>query len=160
MSLRKPSRKISPDLMKRVTSVPRVLLYPRDSTPSLRVILMFGVMFLTCASSPGQSSRPSQNVKVAGQPPAVMISEQGQHALRLTEGQQAAVSLFLSAHPDMQLADCQTLGYAPDACAKAYDDWKAVVVDAKADLQYPYAAWGDFNHDGRLDLGRVNTNDI
>ena len=96
-------------------------------------------------------------------PPTVISSALGQYSLRLTQNQQSAVSLFLTTHPDLQMADCQTLGYAADSCGQAYADWKTLVMNAKAEVQYPYASWGDFNRDGLLDIvlpffGRTTVN--
>ena len=105
--------------------------------------------------STDESTRPNSMEISNGesaQPPAVVRSELGQYSLRLSQNQQAAVSLFLSTHGDFQMADCQTLGYAAAACDEAYTEWKGLVQNAKAEVQYPYAAWGDFNQDGLLDF--------
>jgi hypothetical protein len=87
-----------------------------------------------------------------GSPPTVLTSSQGQHSLQLTSAQQDAVTFFLQAHPELQLANCQALGLADTACANAYAEWEGLVRTANATLQFPFAAWGDFNRDGLLDI--------
>jgi len=113
-------------------------------------------------SSAGTQEAGGRNMD-AGQPPTVTGSAPGQYSLHLNQNQQSAVSLFLASHPDVQMADCQTLGYATDSCGEAYTEWKNLVLNAKAEVQYPYAAWGDFNRDGLLDFvvpffGRTSVN--
>jgi ribosomal protein L24E len=107
-------------------------------------------------SSVGESQagaqEPDSPNRTISQPPVVTGSTPGQYSLQLNSNQQSAVSLFLTTHPDMQTTDCQTLGYTADACAEAYAEWKTLVLNAKAEVQYPYAAWGDFNRDGLLDF--------
>ena len=123
-----------------------------------------GIKKDSVASESAQGSAVvGENSAGLDQPPTVVASGDGQQSLHLTQNQQSAVALFLNAHPDMQTTDCQTLEHTAEACAKAYNDWKALALDAKADLQYPYAAWGDFNNDGLLDFavplfGRTSVN--
>lgn len=118
------------------------------------LILVRGLIVAAFAlSSLGASqSAPGKVAQASNKAPTVVTSPDGQHSIQFTAAQQSAISLFLRTHPGTQAANCQTLGYALADCAGAYKDWAALVDDAKAELQYPYVAWGDFNHDGRLDF--------
>jgi hypothetical protein len=132
------------------------LQLPRFLSPALgrRLILLCALIVAAFAlSSLGASqSAPGKAAQASNKAPTVVTSPDGQHSIQFTAAQQSAISLFLQTHPGMQAANCQTLGYAPADCAGAYTDWAALVHDAKAELQYPYAAWGDFNHDGQIDF--------
>jgi hypothetical protein len=86
------------------------------------------------------------------QPPGVEVLPGGEHVVHLTQAQEGAISAFVRAHPGFQPANCKTLGRTEAACAEMDKDWLSIVQSKKAEVQTPFALWGDFNHDGILDF--------
>jgi hypothetical protein len=82
----------------------------------------------------------------------VKTTGDGQHVLHLTATQQAAVDLFLRAHPTLQMMNCPTTG--PDAawCRTSYLNWQQTVLGQQAKPQYQFAAWGDFRGKRTVDF--------
>jgi hypothetical protein len=79
------------------------------------------------------------------------MNPRGCPVLKLTDKQYAAVAKFLQAHPQIERYDYSPMAYADGSCLDTYQQWK-MSADPQAVAQYPFAVWGDFNHDGYLDL--------
>ncbi len=105
------------------------------------------IFFLSCFVAAAQTPRA-----LKGEPPVVSVNPRGLHTLELTAGQRDAVAKFQKVHPEMYLADCGSLEYPDALCIETYKEWLNTATFAKANVQYPFAVWGDFNHDGNLDL--------
>lgn len=94
----------------------------------------------------------------APDPPAKSISAAarqlvGMHGVPFSPSQDAALVSFLDTHPGYQAASCQSLGLDDAACRGAHKAWEEIVrTVAHAEVQLPYLAWGDFNHDGLSDF--------
>jgi hypothetical protein len=84
--------------------------------------------------------------------PVVETTADGQRVLHLNEQQEAAIGAFEQSHPDFLLANCHNLHLTSDDCKSAYEEWEGIARQQKAEVQFPFAAWGDFNHDGQLDV--------
>jgi len=96
--------------------------------------------------------KATQGDRVSTDPaPTVETTADGQHILHLTAKQQVAVDSFLKSDRDLLPTGCNTLGVSPEECKTEYNDWAALAPKGQT-LQFPYAAWGDFNHDGAPDL--------
>jgi len=99
-------------------------------------------------------------------PPEFPVIEKGPtgvHRLHLTEPMEKAVAAFVRVNPGFSAANCQSLGLADPACTEAYRSWEEIARSVKAEPQFPYAVWGDFNGDGVLDFvipffSRTNVN--
>jgi|SRR5579872_74912 len=113
----------------------------------IRMFFAVSLALVIVGSLLGQKThKPSQAA------PFTQISPDGTHAIHFSDRQQAAINSFLRSHPDLQLANCQALGLAAQACTKGYQEWIDLVQRAKADVQFPFALWGDFNRDGLIDF--------
>lgn len=122
---------------------------------------MITLMFLGGFSSGTWAT--TQQERVSEDPaPTVETTADGQHILHLTVKQQAAVDSFLKSNRELMPTSCNTLGVSAEECKTEYNDWVASAPKGEP-LQFPYASWGDFNHDGALDLvmpffGRTKVN--
>lgn len=89
---------------------------------------------------------------IKGEPPAVTMNAKGCPVLKLTDHQRAAVEKFQQAHPAFEMYDYAPTEYSDGSCLDTYRQWHDSATDSKAVAQYPFAVWGDFNHDGLLDV--------
>jgi hypothetical protein len=112
----------------------------RESMP-FRILL---VVTLIICSAEFSSSQAASKLE----PPSVLKLTNGGYELRLTRAQQEAVDQFLKNHPTLRLP----------AYREAADKNEEVTAYMQAGdeffpkMQFPYAVWGDLNHDGLLDL--------
>src|ERR1039457_6308764 len=106
-----------------------------------RMLFAFPLALATVGLLVGQQSHKSSQAA-----PSMQTSPDGTHTLHFTNRQQAAVDSFLRVHSDLQVANCQTLGLTAEACANGYQEWLDLIRQAKAEVQFPFAVWGDFNH--------------
>jgi len=126
----------------------------------MRGRIMAAVFLLLLAGGSWSAAQDSKSS--ADSVPTVETTADGQHVLHLTSRQQAAVDSFLKSDRDLIPTSCNTLGISPEECKTEYNDWAALAPKG-VPLQFPYATWGDFNHDGALDLvmpffGRTKVN--
>jgi hypothetical protein len=96
------------------------------------------------------SSRPAVNRLVKGTPPKVTKTNGGCLVLNLTDTQRSAVSKFQDSHPQFVRYDFGPKEYADGSCLDTSQQWQ--MSDGDEVAEYPFAVWGDFNHDGFLDL--------
>jgi hypothetical protein len=94
--------------------------------------------------------RSGVNPLVKGEPPKVTKTIRGCLALNLTGAQLSAISKFQDRHPQFVRYDFGPNEYADGSCLDTSQQWQ--MSDGDEVAQYPFAAWGDFNHDGFLDL--------
>ena len=94
--------------------------------------------------------RPEVNPLVKGAPPIVTKTTRGCLVLNLTEAQLSAISKFQDTHPQFVRYDFPPNAYADSSCLDTSQQWQ--MSEGGEVAQYPFAVWGDFNHDGFLDL--------
>ena len=96
--------------------------------------------------------RAGGTASVAGQAtrfPYVERLPTGGYELRLSQNQQQAVQAFLSTHPGLQLVTTHPGGLTAAWLKQAQGYMNS------GEMQFPYAAWRDFNRDGFQDLALV-----
>jgi hypothetical protein len=89
---------------------------------------------------------------VKGEPPSVSMDARGCPHLRLTNDERGAIAKFLDANPTVSIFDYAPSDYSDGSCLDTYQQWQMSTPAGKAVAQYPFASWGDFNHDGFLDF--------
>jgi hypothetical protein len=94
----------------------------------------------------------SPSARRSGQEPSVEVTATGVYKVHFNEAQSATIKAFLGAHPGFQLANCESLGMTDSACRDLNKEWERIAHDAATKIQAPFVTWGDFNHDGSLDL--------
>lgn len=115
--------------------------------------LILAVLAIVCIVGAGQLTLGGSAVpSPKGDPPVVTMNAHGCPVLTLTAKQHASVAKFLQTHPQMDLYDYSSAEYGNGACLETYKEWLEAAKQAKADPQYPFAVWGDFNRDGYLDF--------
>jgi hypothetical protein len=92
------------------------------------------------------------NNTIKGEPPAVTMNPRGCPVLTLSEQQRAAVAKFQQAHPLFEMYNYTPSDYSDGSCLDVYQQWHMSASGDKTIAQYPFAVWGDFNHDGFLDF--------
>lgn len=111
----------------------------------LLCVMLAGGMGIAAAPGPLQSPSKSST-------PSVTLAADGRRQIRFTPEQEQAIEVFVRRHPDMKRADYFSLSLSPTAAQNSYTEWKNAVESARAKVQFPFAAWGDFNGDGLLDI--------
>lgn len=98
-----------------------------------------------CGQAGGTGSSAGQTTPF----PYVEQLPTGDYELRLSQTQQEAVQKFLNTHPGLQLITAHPGGLTADWLkhVRGYMD--------SGEMQFPYAAWRDFNNDGFQDLALV-----
>jgi hypothetical protein len=117
--------------------------------PAYFLSMLVLVWFVATGSLWGQTSVP---LSIKGAPPLVAMNAHGCPVLNLSGRQHAAVAAFLQAHPQLHMYDYVPKDYADGTCLDTYQQWVMTAQGEKAQVQYPFAVWGDFNHDGYLDF--------
>ena len=110
--------------------------------------LAFFFASLFCAGQAPKSKSVGDNIK--GETPAVTMDARGCPVLKLTDQQRTAVGKFKQTHPLFEMYDYSPNEYSDGSCLDTYQQWRMSA--GKAIAQYPFAVWGDFNHDGFLDF--------
>jgi hypothetical protein len=80
------------------------------------------------------------------------MDARGCPVLKLTDRQRAAVENFQQVHPLVAMYNYAPSDYSDGSCLDVYQQWSMSFSEGKVIAQYPFAVWGDFNHDGFLDL--------
>ena len=112
-------------------------------------VIIFFAGFV-CAGQEPKSNSIAGTIK--GEPPAVTMDARGCPVLKLTDQQRTAVGKFKQAHPLVEIYDYSPSEYSDGSCLDTYQQWRMSASEGKAIAQYPFAVWGDFNHDGFLDF--------
>lgn len=117
---------------------------------AVRALVQGAAIFYVAFASAQPPPRISGSVK--GDPPSVFTDARGCPHLRLTNDQRTAVTKFLGANPTVSMFDYAPSSYSDGNCLDTYQQWQMSTPPGKAVAQYPFGAWGDFNHDGFLDI--------
>jgi hypothetical protein len=115
-------------------------------------LILAAMRTMNSVASQIQFPAPTSPVVPTAGSPTVEITPLGTHQARFTPAQMQAIDSFLRSHPGYKTVNCQTLALSASACTNLDHEWESIVRRASAQVQSPFAVWGDFNKDGVVDF--------